>query len=178
MADDDAISEFCRTAGVRCFRGSMNDVTGRLIAAARSTGAEAFLRVCADSPLLDPALVDAIVGLFESSELDVSTNVHPRTFPMGFSVEAIRVSSLQRAQAMMRSGEEEHVTQVFYRCSESFRIANFASGHDWSSVKMSVDTQEDFALVERMILSTRGRFEYCGVAGLLALRRRCLEMST
>ena len=173
---DDAISKFCAACGVTCFRGPLENVTERMLNAANSANAEAFVRISGDSPLSDPALIDAVVGLFKTAGPDLATNVCPRTFPKGFSVEAIRVEALERARTMLRPGEEEHVTQVFYRCPDNFKIANFASGHDWGVVNMSIDTSEDFALVERIIVAAKNRPVRCSVAELLALRERCLKV--
>jgi len=43
-------------------------------------------------------------------------------------------------------------------------------------VNMSVDTSEDFALVERIIVAAKNRPVRCSVAELLALRERCLKV--
>jgi spore coat polysaccharide biosynthesis protein SpsF (cytidylyltransferase family) len=178
QSDDDAISAFCAANGTNCFRGSLDNVAERLSCAANSVNAKSFVRISGDSPLLDPVLVDAIVGLFEATESDLVTNVYPRTFPKGFSVEAIRVEALERARKMLQAGEEEHVTPVFYRNPDSFKITNFASGHDWGGINMSVDTAEDFALAEGIILAAEDGLAGCGIVEFLALRERCLEVLT
>lgn len=175
-SDDDAVSQYCAGAGVECVRGSLDDVTGRMLAAARSVNARSFVRISGDSPLMDPGLVSAVINLFESEASDLATNVYPRSFPKGFSVEAMRVEALERTRSMLQRGEEEHVTQVFYRCPSSFRIANVASGHDWGGINLSVDTPEDFALTERIIELAGETLDRCGVAELLALRTRCLAI--
>jgi spore coat polysaccharide biosynthesis protein SpsF len=174
-ADDNAIAEFCVASAVNCYRGTLDDVTGRLLAAANLVAAKSFVRISGDSPFLDPALVDAIVNLFETEQPDLATNVHPRSFPKGFSVEAISTNSLERTRPMLLRGEEEHVTQVFYRRPDSFNIANLDSGNDWAGINMSVDTVDDFALAERIIRAAKGTLDRCGVAELLAIRQRCLE---
>ncbi len=172
--DDDAIAQFCASGAIRCYRGPLDDVAERLARAAEWMGAEAFVRICGDSPLTDPALIDAIVELYAAAEVDLATNVQVRTFPRGLSVEVVRVEALRRARDIMEFGEEEHVTRVFYRRPREFRIVNMTSGHDWGEVHMSVDTAEEFALVERMLVAmgqAPGRY---GLHELLALRERCL----
>jgi len=173
-ADDDPIAELCARGGVRCYRGQLDDVAERLAGAAEWMGAEAFVRICGDSPLTDPALVDAVVELYQGADIDLATNVQVRTFPKGLSVEAVRVAALRRAQRLMEPGEAEHVTQVFYRRPQDFRIANLTSGHDWGGVQMSIDTAEDFALAERMLAAIARSPARYGLGELLALRERCL----
>ena len=53
--DDDAIEAFCRDAGTRCVRGPLEHVAERFRQAARAMKLDAFVRVCADSPLIDAA---------------------------------------------------------------------------------------------------------------------------
>jgi spore coat polysaccharide biosynthesis protein SpsF (cytidylyltransferase family) len=169
---DDAIAGYARQEDVDCYRGSLSEVASRLTAAAERANAEAFVRVNGDSPLVAPAVVDDIIALFQCAQPDLATNVQLRTFPKGFSVEAISVASLRRARTMMRPGEQEHVTGVFYRCPEQFRIVNLTSGNDWGAVQLSVDTAEDFWLVERMLAN--GPDRNASVSELVKLRERCL----
>ena len=111
-----------------------------------------------------------IIALFEIVRVDLATNVQIRTFPKGTSVEAVSVTALRRARSMMQPGEAEHVTPVFYRRPQDFRIVNLTSGGDFANMQMSVDTEADFALAERMISALRGCAGRLGLADLIALR--------
>ena len=174
-ADDDSIARFCADIGVQCFRGPLDDVAERLARAAERAGAEAFVRVNGDSPLMSPAIVDAMIELYETQDVDLATNVQTRSFPRGQSAEVIRVAALRRAQKMMQAGEAEHVTPAFYRCVSDFRIVNLASGHDWGTIRMSVDTPEDFALAEKMVGEMGASTAVLAVEDLVALRERCMS---
>jgi spore coat polysaccharide biosynthesis protein SpsF len=168
---DDAIAAYAEWEGVDCYRGSLSDVAGRLNAAAEWANAEAFVRINGDSPLMVPAVIDDIIALFHCVRLDIATNVQVRTFPKGLSAEVISVASLRRARTMMQAGEQEHVTGFFYRCPAQFRILNLTSGHDWGSVQLSVDTAEDFALIERILQCSPDK--NASVAELVKMRERC-----
>ncbi|HZP68484.1 MAG TPA: NTP transferase domain-containing protein [Pseudolabrys sp.] len=172
--DDDAIAGLCGELSVRCFRGPLDDVSERLALAAEDMHAEAFVRINGDSPLMCPGIVDAVVALYAKEDVDLATNVQTRTFPKGLSVEAIRLEALRRAQKMMLPGEAEHVTAAFYRRARDFRITNFASGHDWGAIQMSVDTPADFTLMEAMFRQMGSSTAMLAVKDLIALRSRCM----
>ena len=94
-SEDDAIESFCASVTVPCHRGSRDDVALRLEEAAAEAGADAIARVCADSPVLDPALVVEAIETFEVAQPDLVTNTFPRTYPKGQSVEVIDVDALR-----------------------------------------------------------------------------------
>lgn len=154
-SSDDAIAYFCAEHKLICHRGELDNVLERLLGAAARVGAAAFVRISADSPLIDPRIVDEGVRLFESGEFDIVTNVHPRSFPKGQSVEAISVSSLQRISTDSAAAHDrEHVTPYIYNNPAKFKIRNFRHATDLSGIQMSVDSAEDFqvfaSLVDRM----------------------------
>jgi spore coat polysaccharide biosynthesis protein SpsF len=127
-ASDDPIAEWCHQIGVDCFRGSLDDVAGRALAAAEMLDAAAFVRISGDSPLIDPALVDYAISLFHDMDCDLATNVFPRSFPRGQSVEVLRRSALDAAyKAGFSSSDKEHVTKAFYARPELYSIVNFTA---------------------------------------------------
>lgn len=152
--DDDAVADFCAAReGVALHRGPLDDVAGRMLAAAEAERLDALVRVNGDSPLLDPELVSAGVELFRQSGADLVSNVYPqRSFPVGESVEVVRTSALAEAHARMGSDEDrEHVTPLIYREPERFAIVGFAADEDCSSESLAVDDAADLALLEGVI---------------------------
>ena len=172
--DDDSIAQFCADIRVQCFRGPLDDVAERLAQATESVRSRAFVRINGDSPLISPAVVDAVIELYETQDVDLATNVQTRSFPRGQSAEVIRAEALRRARKMMQAGEAEHVTPAFYRRASDFRIANLTSGHDWGAIQMSVDTPDDFALTGKMFRAMGSSTAVLAVEDLIALRERCL----
>lgn len=175
MSDDDAIARFCADFGVRCHRGPLDDVLGRFLEVIEVRALTAVVRVNGDSPLLDPALVDRAVELFEAGEHDLVTNVAPRSFPRGQSVEVITADALRRIAAEEISLEErEHITLRFYRHPERSKIRNFVAVRDMSAIRLSVDTPADFVVIARVIEKMdRPHWQY-GLEDLLELRRTVL----
>jgi spore coat polysaccharide biosynthesis protein SpsF len=150
--DDDAIAEFARTEAVELYRGALDDVAGRLLNAAVAAQADALVRISADSPLIDPAIVDRAVELYRHQRPALVSNVMRRTFPKGQSVEVIAVPALKRAvEAMTTPTEHEHVTPWFYANPTRVRIVGFESTDPRPQMQLSVDTLEDLQRVEAIL---------------------------
>jgi spore coat polysaccharide biosynthesis protein SpsF len=168
---DDALAAFCRSRSIVFYRGALDDVLGRFVAVAGQLGEPALVRINGDSPLLDPAIVDEAVRLFEEGGADIVTNVHPRSFPKGQSVEVLAVTALRRAAEQSDDpSDREHVTRFFYRRPEQFRIRNFKREPAAADIQLSVDTPEDFAALERVVAQMRRPQAEYGLDEILALR--------
>jgi spore coat polysaccharide biosynthesis protein SpsF len=172
---DDPVADLCADLHVSCHRGSLDDVAGRMLHAAEAAGHDAFVRVSGDSPLLDQALVDQCVGLLDG-DCDVATNIQPRTFPHGQSVEAIRVDAFRRAYDSMRdAGDLEHVTPFLYRHPSEFRLASFTRAPDISDVQLSVDTRSDLDLFTAIVGAMERPHWTYDLDAILAIRDACLS---
>lgn len=141
---DDPIARFCTQSDILCIRGSLHDVMDRYLAAVDHLAASQFVRVCGDSPLLDHRLIDRAISLFWQHRPDLVTNLYPRSFPAGQSVEVVDTACFRQAAAQATKPEDrEHVTRFFYGAAEQFNIVNFEADADWSSHQMAVDEPED-----------------------------------
>jgi len=146
---DDPLARFAAEAGVPLFRGELSGVARRLREALAVYPCDRFFRVCADSPWVDPNLARA---MWEGEPADLVTNVFPRTFPRGRSLELLR-SDIFLAQDLSAWDSEalEHVTQFYYRHPERFRIRNIVSPWgDQSALRLVVDRPEDLVRLEGM----------------------------
>jgi len=173
--EDSAVVAFAQSMGVPCYRGPHDDVLARLLAAALHHQLDAVVRVNGDSPFLDPAIVDKAVRLFMLGSADIVTNVWPRTFPKGQSVEVIDTASLQEAAANATAEEREHVTTHFYANPKRFRICNFTLPRPTANVQLSVDTEADFSMAEAMLRSMDRPPKEFDLESLLVLRSRVMS---
>lgn len=149
-ADDDAVAAFAATRGVACHRGSLADVAGRVLGAARAADIDIVVRVNGDSPLLDQRLVDRGVELLTDSGAEVVSNVRPRTFPPGQSVEVTWTDVLQEAHALDSTAEDrEHVTGPLY--DGRFRVERFEADPPRTTPAFTVDTPADLERIEAIM---------------------------
>lgn len=166
-ASDEPIAEFCRAQGISLHRGDLEDVAGRFLACAHQEGADLFVRVSGDSPLIDPFLVDAGIRLASRQPCDLATNVQVRSFPKGQSVEVIRSQALERAWMSMDDPEDrEHVTRYFYSHPSDFEIRNFSSRERMGEIQLSVDTPNDLWVVGSMLEQLEDGFSWRAAAEL------------
>ena len=170
-ATDDPIAALCRDLAVACCRGSEHDVLGRYALAARTYGVDVVVRVTADCPLLDPALVDDAIGEFATGRWDYVGNMLPPTWPFGMAVEVFAAATLAIADGEARAPDErEHVTPFIYRHPRRFRLHNIAGERDLSAHRWTVDTDADYALVSRLfetLYPARPHFDLADLLGTI-----------
>lgn len=178
---DDAIAGHCAAAGVACHRGAHDDVATRLLEAAEAAGLDALVRVNGDSPLLDQALVDRGVRLFRQGGRDLVTNVHPRSFPRGQSVEVIDCAALRAALLRLSGQDREHVTSGLYRDPADLTIENFdagveGAGPDGGDTRLVLDTPEDARSIEAVLgAMRRPHWQYRWTEVLALARTQAVE---
>lgn len=149
---DDEVAEVATSVGATVVRGSEQDVLARYVLALdHGPPATHVIRITADCPLTDPAIVDDVVRTHLERGADFTTNVLPRTFPKGLDVEIARASALRTADAEATSRiEREHVMPFLYRHPERFALANVRSGLDLGDERWTVDTPADLAAVRHI----------------------------
>jgi len=143
---DDVLTSFWSNV----FRGSENDVLKRYYDALQQTQADAVVRITADCPLSDPQMILRGVDLFYYLHVDYVTNTMRRTYPRGFDIEIIRRGALERAHHEAKGAwDREHVTP--YIRSGDFTSANFIDSEDLSEWRLTIDTEDDFKLIEKIV---------------------------
>ncbi|MFH0770598.1 MAG: NTP transferase domain-containing protein [Candidatus Peregrinibacteria bacterium] len=98
--ENDAIEQLCRSEGVSCFRGSEEDVLGRVLGALEQEKADVGVIAYGDGPLIDPALMDQCLERFLADPaLDFVGNDVKEGFPSGMFAEAFSARALRDAAA-------------------------------------------------------------------------------
>ena len=121
--NDDNLISYLKKNKINFFRGDLENVAMRLYKTAKKNKAKFFVRISGDSPLIDPKLIDKAIKMSKGvKNYDIITNVFPRTFPKGQSVEVIKTSILKKYSKSFSKLDKEHVTKYFYDNSNYFRI--------------------------------------------------------
>lgn len=151
-SSDDPLVCYLQNLDVAVYRGSLQNVASRFHDCLGHYSCDWFVRLCADSPFLDPTVLTSVLAHQGRLDLDLVTNVYPRTFPKGHSVEMVKAASFAALNPQSLSDEEkEHVTAVFYQHPEQFRILNVTSSDPrQASISYVVDTVDDLQRLESM----------------------------
>ena len=147
---DDAVAKFASDTNRKVYRGSLENVWSRFQEAVLSTEAEWVVRICADSPLLPSSLIRSMVNLV-GPDIDLVTNVHPRTFPHGYSVEILhRRLFIGKEFFPQNDSDREHVTPHLYRIP-NLRILNHVNPlGNQSGLTWSVEDAGDIERLEKL----------------------------
>ena len=151
---DDAIYNHCINRKTLCFRGELEDVISRYIEACTFFNHSSFVRICADSPLIDTKLIEICINKFCQNNVDIVTNVKVRTFPKGQSVEILSLQSLiyLKNNFRLNRSEKEHVTSGIYKRDQIFKVINFESENSmYNNLNLSVDTDDDFIKIQEIL---------------------------
>lgn len=151
---DNKIVALCVELGVHVYRGSENDVLSRYYGAAIECNADIIVRLTSDCPLIDPAIIDQVIQLYIGGreKVDYASNALERTFPRGLDTEVFSFDALQKAhERASLERDREHVTAYMYTKHNQFKLANLISVKKLGSHRWTVDTEEDFELMRRII---------------------------
>jgi len=149
---DGVVEAEAQRHGALAFRGSEHDVLSRYYEAAREQQADVVIRITSDCPLIDPQLVQHMVARFLAERVDYLSNGLKRTYPRGMDTEVFTMAALERAHGEAKTpAEREHVTPYLYRHPELFRLADQLAAKDHSRYRLTLDTPEDWQLIQAVV---------------------------
>lgn len=151
-AQEDSIFENIALANqIDCYRGDLNNVAKRTFDCIEKYKLDYFIRINGDSPILPIELINnAIISINPTNEPDLITNLYPRTFPYGYSVEIVNAERFKRVYPHFTLSEQEHITSYFYSNVSKINYYNIQSNTVFDSkIRLVVDTLDDY---ERMRL--------------------------
>ncbi|RPI92125.1 MAG: acylneuraminate cytidylyltransferase [Chloroflexi bacterium] len=177
---DDPVAEYCNFSGIPLRRGSLYDVLDRYYQTAKQTKADVVVRITADCPVIDPALIDDVVKALLDDEYDFVCNRLPlpwhRTYPIGLDVEACTFKNLEKAWKVAKEPQHrEHAMPYFYEGVElsavsrqleqgisprGFRVALLHYTTDFGDYRWTVDTPQDLEFIRQIYSRFDGRDDF------------------
>lgn len=117
------------------------------------------VRITADCPLVDPAMIDDMLGVTGKKDIVGNQNW---CFD-GADIEIIKAGLLLHAE--MRYGYDEHVTQKLKKDYQVFNCQYF--NFNLSNWHLSLDTKEDYKKINKIYSKLGNDFKYMDVVNML-----------
>lgn len=151
--EDDEIVNWCINNNINVFRGSEEDVMGRVLNAAQTFELNTIIEITGDCPLIDKSIVSTVLETYRRNNCDYISNCDIRFFPDGMDVQIFSTSvlneSYQRASTAL---EREHVTLEIRQNPGISKI--FCAGpydHYQPKLGLTLDTREDYIFLNKII---------------------------
>jgi spore coat polysaccharide biosynthesis protein SpsF len=156
---DDIVARYADRAGATVFRGSEDDVLGRMFSAATEVDAETVVRITGDCPLIDPNVIDTVVNRLATEGVDYCSNTSERTFPRGLDVGAFTYQSFKYvSEEATEPHHREHVTPYYRENDDQFNFASVTSEdvfdqpwmQDRADLRLTLDEVDDYELLREI----------------------------
>lgn len=152
--EDDGVAALARDLGVSYYRGSEQDVLGRVLGAAESIGADVIVETTGDCPLIDAGLLDDAVLEWFSADVHYCSNLLQPGLPSGLDVQVFSTAVLAEVAALTSDPRDrEHVSLYIYEHPDRYRVSHVPvpadlNRPDW---RWTVDTSDDLAFVRAVV---------------------------
>ena len=149
--EDQKIIKVAKKTNCYTFRGSTNNVLNRYYKAALYYKVKNIVRVCSDSPLIDPKIINKVYFFYLKNNYDyVSNKIFP-SYPNGMGVEILNFQSLKKANKLTKNSyDKEHVTAYIYKSPKKFKIKNVGLKKKLLNYRIVLDYIEDFKLISNI----------------------------
>ncbi len=153
---DNEIEELAKNMNVKCYRGSENDVLGRVLNAVKICNADIILELWGDSPLIDPKLLDEIVIYYLKHNFDCVGTMLPnfkKTFPLGLSTLIFSTKILEEVNNITNDPDDrENVSNYIYEHPEKYKIGEMPCPPElnFPDLRFTVDEENDFKVVKKI----------------------------
>lgn len=150
------LKEIESATGLHCYGGPEEDLVTRLLGAAEMAEADMMVRITADCPLSDPAMIDFGIGeLYKAKNKGWAQNWAPRTYPDGLDYDIWKVDYLKYLDKKLTGKDREYFASW---CAEN-KEDNIAviNGLDLSRMlRLTVDYEEDLTLIRNIYAQMDG----------------------
>lgn len=155
---DDVVAALGERLGIGVFRGSEDDVLGRVCGALRDAKADVCVEITGDCPFIDPQIVgEAIREFLKTKDRHpyVSNSDPHRSVPAGLDVQVFFAEALYRLEAETADPEDrEHVSYGFYRRESGDRwnprFIVHPSCVGAEDLLVTLDYAEDYAMIKQL----------------------------
>ncbi|AIQ95505.1 cytidylyltransferase domain-containing protein [Prochlorococcus sp. MIT 0604] len=160
---DDEIVNVCDKINLKYFRGSEEDVFGRVIGAAKFAKADLVVQITGDCPIIDPNIVEQIINIYKYNSVDCVGNGAIRSYPDGMDAQVFSLSTLEKSYSMTDNKlDKEHVTRHILRNPEIFSKINLIAPPEifFPELGLTLDEKDDYLLLKNIIENLYDKNKY------------------
>lgn len=159
---DDNIVAIARKLNIKYFRGSTNDVLGRVLSAAIKFKTDVIVEITGDTPLVDPEISDLIIKFFldnhhkfdyVSNDLGIHNKKYKMTSSLGLSTKVFFTKLLKRINLKTSNLiDREHVANYIVKNDNKFRLYNYKVNKILSrpDLRFTLDYKEDLLVIKKI----------------------------
>lgn len=171
--EDVKVVELVSRMGVRVLCGSENDVLDRYYQAARLLNAQHVVRITADCPVMDPAVIDEVVNYYFKSGADYCSNALSQTYPDGLDVEVFSFAALKKAWTNAKlTSEREHVTPYIRNHKRTFKVVSLDHPQNLGALRWTLDEPKDYVFLKKIFAGLYPKNKNFGIQDILEFLSR------
>lgn len=151
--EDTVIVDLCKDIGCRYFRGSVEDITERLLGATQGEDVDIIVQLTGDNPFVDPAHIDAAVETFKKGDFDYVSNNLNNGLIIGFDVRCFSRKSLEKVAVLTNDPiDRVHGSYFIYRNPSLFKLGLVEMPQSLcrNDIRLTVDEPADYALIKEI----------------------------
>lgn len=142
---DDPLERIAQEEGVKCFRGSEQDVIQRLYDATEKYDLDYVINMTADCPLLPFDLIDVLIEQYRASKADLIKCHH---LPVGLYLSGLKPAAMKTLIGMKASDRTEYWLYYFLK-TDLFQVEQLSTDPSWNKAefRFALDYPEDHELL-------------------------------
>lgn len=179
---DDELVNWAVGKGYKCFRGSENDVLGRLNGAAEYFNSQNIIYLLGDNPFVDYKVVESAVKLYNKGGIDFVTTMSKEysndfksnlMFPIGIRVQVFNSITLNEiTKKNLSEYNREHATSYFIQNRDQYNISLVEAVGEFQNYglpnyTLAVNTKEQFNAICRISEKFHKKNEYIEITDIL-----------
>lgn len=155
---DDSVEAFCKRKRFNYYRGNEKNVASRFYDLIKQNNFKYFVRISADSPLIDFGLIDKMAKFSHHNKYDIITNLMPRTYPKGQSIEIIKSNFyIKNYKFIVDKQDKEHVTSYFYKKKNKIKIKSVITKKIFNNLDYCVDYKKDLIKIKKILKKSKNK---------------------
>ena len=150
--EDNKIVKFCKKNKINFFRGSENDVMGRVLNASLKFKVDIIIEITGDCPIIDPEIISLVLNTHLENKYDYTSNCNFRSFPDGMDVQVFSTKTLSNSYKLVKTElEKEHVTLEIRKSSKYSKI-NLVAPQNYflPDLGLTLDEDGDYLLISSL----------------------------